>query len=682
MPSVPSETPKIESQHSLPASAAAVSSAALIDRINNLSEASVDIDLAFKRSVAQDEIKTIIKDLSVGESRALNELSPWVITHAPFYEKGELLAQLIALENEPARQNAIGSILDSLGISNQVVEIKEFFQALVHNYFGSVEHLLSIARSEQEKVFMAEYVVEGMLHELAAKHEDPAVRARFEDPTISTRELVEVLAYIEPSKRIDFLRALVVMANSSEDVRFFISSKVDNVLHFMSVSERIEALQMSTSSGQSVANAHIIAAILRSSRDFNELNLLVEAVGKESLVQLGDPTIREYVAHAQIGTLLRNLTWPALTAEDALPEDIETSVEQIEQALWEAVSILSCQEIADSQAAQDYCDILMYELEYLEGQRNEVASWEELRQLADLMVKKIGLEIRYCIKLSHSDKSELRLLAGPEGWEFVSSAPRKWTVRDLSLVESALSKLSEGLLLTTPLLSEIRRVDYIGDGVAGARFGDGLLKIADGAVDNLGMWRLYPGRTSLEVVLIHEVGHGIQLGIDGGGVIHFEGSNSLFTAGDQRYDFYDFLQISGWSVIEPDRYEVSEHGGSVKLDGEEYPLQVAIKHNGQEITLIANNGLLFSYNTYAPFSIWGYGRTNPWEDWAVAFTEYHLAPERLITFAPEKFRYFEQEFSVYRDREELQEMCSRNIEKRRLAYSADLMGKESLAASE
>ena len=166
----------------------------------------------------------------------------------------------------------------------------------------------------------------------------------------------------------------------------------------------------------------------------------------------------------------------------------------------------------------------------------------------------------------------------------------------------------------------------------------------------------YPKVSSLQVVLTHELGHSIQLGRDGGGVV-----GDHYTPGEASFDFDEFVRLGGWAVYLPDSYQITNGGAAVKIEGHEYPIDRPVKFHGEFVTFLFDGWQLSSYKSAAPFSLRWYSRTTPWEDWAEGFAEYNLMPQRLITFAPEKFQYFEDEFGKYSDRKDLQKLLDDNL---------------------
>jgi hypothetical protein len=70
------------------------------------------------------------------------------------------------------------------------------------------------------------------------------------------------------------------------------------------------------------------------------------------------------------------------------------------------------------------------------------------------------------------------------------------------------------------------------------------------------------------------------------------------------------------------------------------------------------NNLLFCHRSDAEFSLNDYALTDPIEDFAEAFTDYILCPDRLIECAPEKFHYMEIHFRVYRSAGDYQRLTA------------------------
>jgi len=210
-----------------------------------------------------------------------------------------------------------------------------------------------------------------------------------------------------------------------------------------------------------------------------------------------------------------------------------------------------------------------------------------------------------------------------------------------------LERIGEGRLLLTPLLQEIRRVSDLGDNIMGVRFPDGRIALADLAVDNEKFAALYGNISSLQLVLTHELGHAVQLGMFYGDVKFDPQKGWCVDEGDPLYDFSEYMKLSGWRMIDPQRYEFLDAGSFVLIDGVLFPLESPVIVDGEELVLVKCRELLFGYAKDADFSSRWYSKVNPWEDFAEAFMEYFLAPEKLLQSAPEKFRFLETELRYY-----------------------------------
>ena len=363
--------------------------------------------------------------------------------------------------------------------------------------------------------------------------------------------------------------------------------------------------------------------------------------------------IKEVVALSTLGTSLRNASLPEDLNDTATEHETLQTLEEIAEALQERASIVQAESsLIETVAARNFLATALYDLEYMQSAKEQATSNEELVELANEMIAKIEIEFYYAVVLTHEEASFF-------------SPGAAWSVSELESINSALESLPEGLVLTTPLLTQIQRVSSLGEYVMGQRFPNGLIRIADFAVDNDYVSVAYEGLNSLEVTLVHEIGHSVQLGADDHDDVFSEDRHGNFSLadGDKEYDFHEFMEVSGWKVVDPDTWELSEERQSVIIDDRRIPIGVPVVYEGEQRIFTLDQGILYSHDTLASFSLIQYSRTNPWEDWAEGFAEYILLPERLIEFAPEKFEYFEQELRVYQDDPELLEALSLALEK-------------------
>jgi hypothetical protein len=480
--------------------------------------------------------------------------------------------------------------------------------------------------------------VDQKLQDLAATVEDTDKRNYFLNPARTSRELVGVLRHLSSEARVGFFIDLLRSESPSIAVQSFLIEKLDNCVRLASPAERVTLLRSVLTPGATQAELARCVSVLESSSSFAELRTIVDAVGRDHLKSFGSEGLCEIVAMVEVQECLNNSAQSLRSGKDLSEEQLARIIDQAIE------SVLALGSHVNTAPAQEALVALSYNKAFLDQRRGGFTLEGGDNEFLEMMVKKLQIEWQYGVMLSHS-------AADPER----GSEERLWTSAELEQVQASLGTLSEGMLLFTPWLSEIQRVPSLGKGVLGARFGDGTIRIADYAVDNIMVQLAYGGTPSLQHTLVHEIGHGVQIGNDGGGIEEGHDHHLHFALGEPSVDFDEFLAISGWEILHPDRVEVGTFGLSVKLDGQDYPTGVAIQHQGRALILmVVGPDLVVSHDAFGPFSLVPYSRTSPWEDFAEAFAEYHLQPERLIRFAPEKFKFFEEEYRKYEGRMDLE----------------------------
>lgn len=288
-------------------------------------------------------------------------------------------------------------------------------------------------------------------------------------------------------------------------------------------------------------------------------------------------------------------------------------------------------------------------------------SRENLRQISNTYRGITELEYRYGVNITYGSSEFL-------GFKFPAMANRRpegrWTEQDVADVRAVLEGIPENHVIHSPMLREIQRVPSLGWGVLGARFDDGVIKIADMTINHAGVSREYEGKSSLQIVLAHEIGHGIQIGAGPSWFAAGPDGKQMIEVGESRYDFDEFYKMGGWAPVERNRWQYTFNG--VRLDGKEVEVGVPIEVNGQRIVLVPmGRDALLQFNPDADFSSRWYAKASPWEDFAEAFSEYIFLPERLIKFAPEKFKHLEQEFHKYDGDARIQDLLNRALEERK-----------------
>jgi hypothetical protein len=465
---------------------------------------------------------------------------------------------------------------------------------------------------------------------------------------LSERELIQLLKKASLKERLDFVMYLVEWAGRDETAKSYLSGRLNNIFITCAAEEKVELLTVFAGLPEGEVVCELISNLLKSAQNRDELNLLVRCIGTERLVGSGNPELSELAATAILLSELDKI-YLAFNGQISGTSEGDKRSEYTNKMLAEMHLCLATNtELRSTKRFAICLQIIEQGEEWLKESleqrlidpRDQAINWETF-------IAKMQLQLTYGLLLRDQ----------PEGIQEgigIDNSPLpshgvKWTLAQIKAAESGLSKIPGVLLLTTPWLYEIQRVETLGSPyILGRRFEDGVIRIANSAVNQRGLELLYPGCSSLEVVLVHELGHSIQLGSNKGSFELSPPDDLVFSSGDPRYEFKTYMGLAGWRVLAPWQYEPTNQGLSVRIGDEEYPIGTAVKFNGQEVVMTLKGGLLYIHRALGPFSLGDYARTNPWEDFAEAFCEYILIPERLVQFAPEKFVFLEQEFGHYR----------------------------------
>ncbi len=453
-------------------------------------------------------------------------------------------------------------------------------------------------------------------------------------------ELVAVLEYASSSQRLSFVSTLLDAAGSNPQAADFLMSKLDNAMYFLSAQEEGALLRHALQSENDYTRA-FGAVLLRGSRTLADLKALVEEIGTEALLTSSSVELRELAAIAVLYSSARADTLPSSSNELSNKLDLFETIHSLTNFLDRRhLEVNQDARLAESIAAQEMSINIAQARSDLETLSKKLSSISESESLGTLSQELRTLQLRMELEFKYG----IQLTAGVDD---EGARLTEWSFKELGQVRSALERLPEGMLLTTPMLFEIQRVSWLGDSVLGVREHTGRIRIAQLAVENPMVEFMYPGATSLERTLIHEIGHALQLGNSSGGVGLDRSFRLAIEQGDVRYDFDEFVALSGWELIARERFSV-EHGGlSVTLDGVPCPIGVPVQVHDRILVLLPVHGFLFAHDAGAGFSLVPYSRTNPWEDWAEAFAEYFTAPERLRAFAPAKFEFLDREFRYH-----------------------------------
>lgn len=598
-------------------------------------------------SPARQRLEEALVLLRSGRGEAIMTVDHASIDAARISEKAELLHHALSpkapsgaveIARQILRSVDYGADLDDAGRFNFFTELR------AHDELDTERALGAVSNRRQADV-ISNSVVRTALQEIAASLKEPALRERFLSESISDKQLIDVLKYASSKQRVDFIVSMRDFAERQPLVADFMRGKLDNALYFATPDERLTLIKQLLPGADDEITRAAVNSVLRSSRNLEELIVLVDKAGQDNLWRNGDPGFREMVGHAVLGPKMREMPFPMLLEAGAGEEAVKKSFDRTRACFEEIIRICEQDEkLGRTQVAKDFARTAREGLENLTIDAGDLrGNHEELRKLANVYSEMGRLGMRYGVSIGYS--SDDLLSHNPSH----SRMSKLWTEKDMRDIGAVLETLPESHLLFTPILRQIQRSSHLGTGVLGARYEDGVIKIADSAIEHRGVETAYKGISSLRVVLIHEIGHGVQIGSGPGWVRFDRNGKAEVGLGEAIFEFNDFMKIGGWRVYDRDRYTLSSTPGKIVLDGKEHPLGRAVEHQGERLVLQYHKtfNALIGYRADAQFSHRDYAHASPWEDFAEAFAEYMLLPERLIEDAPDKFLYMELEFRRY-----------------------------------
>lgn len=500
--------------------------------------------------------------------------------------------------------------------------------------------LLALSQSVDEKNQVAQIGIDAMLKDIAQRISDPDMRVKYSRENLSQRERTRVLAYASPEDLVGFIENLAKLSSSNPDIKKYVDHKLNNAFTFTNLAERIEISRAALIT----KHEELICSSMLACESFDELKSLVSLVGKAELIKCQSDLIRDLTAYVASAGKIRDGQIPALLTTKPDKQAVKTLEKNWHDALSQRLAALkSIPECLAAPIGSRWGNIFEYEEKFVKSELKSAKTESDRSEILNAAILRLQLSSQYALKLSSSD-----MLVADAG---------KWSSKELQDLKITLGNLNQNILLTTPLLTEIQRASMpLRPNVLGARYGNGVIRVFDSTFDADEIEAFYPKISPLQVVLTHELGHSIQLGREGGSV-----EIDQFTLGQAAFDFDEFIQLGGWTVYLPNSYTITNGGASVKIEGREYPIDRPVKFHGEMVTFLFDGWQLSSYKSMAPFSLRWYSRTTPWEDWAEGFAEYNLMPERLISFAPQKFQYFEDEFGRYTDRKDLQKLLDQRL---------------------
>jgi len=610
--------------------------------------------------------------LTISEARGITEIP---LQHTSTKERATLLHGLIQGEASPAHIESITYLLAHDGFTTRFspAEGKLFFSTLCEHGIETLSGLISLAPVPECRELLFEAWLHKRLSDLfeTLSHEKQGlIQLRQES---SLREKLETVSYVTPEQRMDFIREILSLDISTDIYQSFITDKLDNIFHKLNITERSAIL-----SEQLMSDTRIgVFEILRSATSLDEIRILISEAGIERLTALESSSVNELLATSIFLGEVRAIDFQ-ITVKDFTEQSLSLAHEELRDKFLEVPKLVSNYPAFKNSNVARQLQIAAVDglIELDEAISSTQKDRDRMLEVLERHSRMAQIEFYYGVDLStrnsilnlnrhlHDDVCTLQDFGVIPSSEKDGSTPEPisertdyWQITHIEQVERVLQSIPEGDILFSPLLSRIELVASLGPGVLGARYPDGVIQIADLALNHKGIAEAYENIESLLIVLAHELGHGLQIG-EGGSQIHFPGNDHdpTFGQGESVYDFDEWLNLSGWRVYRREQYKPSQNGNTIILDGEELSLNKPVEYNGETIILSYDRwrNILQSYRADSEFSNRWYAKMSPWEDFAEAFSEYIFLPDRLLRDAPEKFLHLELEFKKYEDNQELQ----------------------------
>lgn len=483
----------------------------------------------------------------------------------------------------------------------------------------------------------------------------------FAAPELAILELAPQLRKLPREKeRRQILLDLMKHARTDDSYRNYITTKIPHLVCFLSLRERMRLLSHVMTWPERKASAAMAYAIVRSAKTKDEMFEMVTEKRSRQLLKLRHKELREIVAKVVFMRHFSQLSLPLGLSRNVSgwvvkePKKARQAVRERLHALYDSIkehlqAVESYPRLARTRSAKEFTRSLKDALRILSphvGRNGTLPRHSLSRFEGAKLVALISLKVR----------SELK-----HGVWFARSKPGKgkpslsWTSPDINRVLPALKEIGEGLRLMTPLLHRIergsRRDEY------GSRASDGVIQLTDEGRRNRSYSRSFGGQSYPLITMLHEVGHAIQIGASLPEVSYSKDTGLISSPADPIFDFGAFCRLSGWRFVTEQPWSLIFDGEAVEIAGTMYPLYRRTTYHGQPAVFVdkkdAGEKYLLVRHPDAQFGVRSNASYDPWEDWAEGFTEYMVAPDRFLVFAPEKFLYFHVHFRRYDESSEL-----------------------------
>lgn len=496
-------------------------------------------------------------------------------------------------------------------------------------------------------------------------------RLIFEDPRLSILEYAPALASLpHRHDRLAAVESLLKAAKTNDRYRSYITSKLPMLISLMPLWDKVGILNTVLSDRawkRAKVRAAMAFAVVRSARDLVEMKGLVSSSRAPLLFKLPHKELREIVAKTVIMRSFSKLAIPTGLAQRYSAKAVSNPREargrvkakllELHGAVVEHLKVLDAfKNMASLRSAREFRRSLKEALKVLQPVIARPGALPEHRlsrfhgaQLANFLSLKLRTELSQGVWLTR------RTLPSGE-------KTRAWTAREIRNLGQDLRLVSEGHLLMTPLLHRFERYS---SPHWGERHWSGAIRLSDrGRVDR-DLSSDCGGIRVSRVVLLHEVGHALQMGANVEPTA-WNKSGEVQQPSDPLFDFPAFCRLSEWRVIsEP--WQLEHNRNAVRVNGVLHLLHHPTKLNGELVTLcLAEHPpeptLLMSYRPGSTFAVSAASpEPDPFEWWADGFMEYVTLPERLSEIAPEHFLYFHLHFRKYPEESDLVQEVYRRL---------------------
>ncbi len=483
----------------------------------------------------------------------------------------------------------------------------------------------------------------------------------FAAPELAILELAPQIRKLPREKeRRQILLDLMKPARTNDAYRTYIATKIPHLVCFLSLRERMRLLSHVLTWPERKASAAMAYGIVRSAKTKVEMLEMLTEKRSRQLLKLRHKELREIVAKVVFIRHFGQLSLPLGLSRTVAgrvvkePRKARQVVRERLNELYDSVkehlqAVESHPRLARTRSAKEFTRSLKDALQILSPHvsRNGALPRHSLSRFEGAkLVALVSLKVR----------SELK-----HGVWFARSRPGKgkpslsWTLPDIKRVLPALKEIGEGLRLMTPLLHRIERGSHRDE--YGSRAPDGVIQLTDEGRRNRSYSRAFGGQSYPLITMLHEIGHAIQIGASHATVSYSKETGLISSPADPLFDFAAFCELSGWRSVTEQSWSLIFDGQAVEIAGAMYPLYRRTTYHGQPAVFVdmkdAGEKYLLVRHPEAQFGVRSYASHDPWEDWAESFTEYMVAPERFLVFAPEKFLYFHVHFRRYDESSEL-----------------------------